>query len=422
MAKLKISALFFAMALVAAGCAASNSPPPAAVKPAGSDASQATPALFYNSDLNQSRLDQLWESRRADPGDFPIGTGDIISVSVPGLTDFDNSHPGGEAMAATGEGVQAGPATGATVLDNWTVRVGSEGNINLPLLGGIHVAGLTEQQLRDELKGRLEKYMYDPQVEIFVKSYNSRQVAVSGEIRAPGIYVLTGPNETIRDLLMKAGGTTEAGAARIILTPAPANGQDQHASNLRVSNRQPSESVPQALPQADGAGSTLLDSDTNALSSSDASETGINNSYVIDLTQGQSHQRYLNIPARPGDTIYVPRSGSATVIGWVYTPKTIPVRPGLTVLSAVSEAGGTLYAADANNVKVIRQAPGEETKTLVVNLNDIKAARAPDVLVQANDVIDVSYSTARIPGYAVYYALQGLVQFAPAALIVGGVP
>ena len=160
--------------------------------------------------------------------------------------------------------------------------------------------------------------------------------------------------------------------------------------------------------------------DTSLLSASDASGPAASTTYVIDLSKGQSNQHYLNLPVRPGDTIYVPRAGSATVVGWVHTPKTIDITPGLTVLNAVSQAGGPLFAADTSAVKIIRQGAGHDTKTLAVNLNDIEAARAPDVLVQANDVVDVSYSAARVPGYALYYGLQGLVSFAPAALVVGG--
>ena len=340
------------------------------------------------------------QSRHAQVDDFPIGPGDVIAISVPGLPDFDSSHGGAQAGATTGT------ETGGAVLDNWTVRVDSQGEINLPLLGRIHVAGLTEDGLRQELKTRLQKYMYDPQVELFVKSYNSREVAVSGEVHAPGLYTISGPNETLRDLIMRAGGTTDDAAARIILTPAPPKRPDQPAA----AQPEPDSSADPSVPSS---------SDTNPLSVSGAS-AGLNNTYIIDLTKGQSNQRYLNIRARPGDTIYVPRAGAATVIGWVYTPKTIEIRPGLTVLNAVSEAGGTLFAADAARVKIMRQAPGEETKILMVNLNDVRAARVPDVLVQANDVIDVPYSAVRIPGYALYYGVQGFLQMAPAALLFSG--
>lgn len=340
----------------------------------------------------QSRHDQL--------EDFPIGPGDVIAISVPGLPDFDSSNGGAQGAATTG------PEAGGATLDNWTVRVGSQGEINLPLLGRIHVAGLTEEQLREELKTRLQKYMYDPQVEVYAKSYNSREVAVSGEVHAPGLYTISEPNETIRDLIVRAGGTTDGAASRIILTPAPPKEHDQRAAMDPISS--PTDpSIPSS-------------SDTNPLSVSGVSGSGLSNTYIIDLSKGQSNQRYLNIRVRPGDTIFVPRAGAVTVIGWVYTPKTIEIRPGLTVLNAVSEAGGTLFAADAAKVKILRQAPGEETRTLVVNLNDIKEARSPDVLVQANDVVDVPYSAVRIPGYALYYGVQGFLQMAPAALLFSG--
>jgi polysaccharide biosynthesis/export protein len=392
--------------LALAGCAASTptpADPPAPVQ--AEPASAPAPPLPDTTGLKVSRLDQLWQSRHANPGDFPIGTGDIIAVSVPGLPDFDNGHGGG----GGGGGVTAagGESGGGQMLDNWTVRVSGQGYINLPLLGQMHVAGLTEEQLRGELIHRLEKYMYNPQVELFVRSYNSRQVAVSGEVHSPGMFTLNGPNETIRDLIVRAGGTTDTAGTRVILTPAPTKLPGQHAANGPMT------------PSA-GDSSYANVSDTNPLSAPGVSGTTLSATYVIDLSRGQSSQRYLNIPARPGDTIYVPRAGTATIIGWVYTPKTIDITPGLTVLNAVSQAGGMLFAADAERVKVLRQGPEHETKTLVVNLNDIKKAKAPDVLVQANDVIDVPYSAVRIPGYALYYAAQGFVTMGPTALIFSG--
>ena len=45
-------------------------------------------------------------------------------------------------------------------------------------------------------------------------------------------------------------------------------------------------------------------------------------------------------------------------MGWVYTPKTIEIRPGLTVLNAVSEAGGTLFAADSQQDQNPSPGPG----------------------------------------------------------------
>jgi polysaccharide biosynthesis/export protein len=378
------------VALILSGCAASA---PSQTSISAPDTS-AQPA----SSLKESRLDQLWQSREgpAAASDFLIGTGDVIAVSVPGLSDSQTGAPGGTTVVGAESGEQLG---------NWTVRVNAMGDVILPVLGRIHVAGLTEQQLREELLERLGKYMYRPQVEVLVRSYNSHQVAISGEVHAPGMYAINKPDETIRNLIMRAGGTTDNASQMIILTPQP-----------HIDDGDTKEPVARAQSQAEEVGDTATQS---------VASTGLSGSemtYAIDLSKGHSGDRYLNLPVRAGDTIYVPRAGSATVIGWVYFPKTIAVTPGLTVLNAISQAGGTLFAADTNNINILRPGPGHETQTITINLNDIKAARAPDVPVHANDVIDVSYSTARIPGYALYYAAQGLVSFLPAALLVSGIP
>ncbi len=389
------------VAFFAGGCAATT--PTLPVQP---DPVSAPPLDAPAASLKLSRLDQLWQSRRGNGSlaDFPIGTGDVITVSVPGLPESENSATAGAAtLSAATEGTAAAEGAEQVTPGGWTVRVNAVGDIILPLLGRMHVAGLSEEQLRALLLQRLGKYMYDPQVEVFVRSYNSRQVAISGEVHAPGMYTINKPNETIGDLLVRAGGTTDNAGQRIILTPQPSKGRGTQADAITHTDDTGEEA---------GVEPASLTADDLRVSAS----------YVIDLSKGRSGERYLNIPVRPGDTIYVPRAGTATVIGWVYSPKTIDVTPGLTVLSAVSQAGGTLFAADASHIKVLRQGAGHETKTLVVNLNDIKAARAPDVPVRANDVIDVPYSPTRIPGYALYYAMQGVLSFAPAALIVSGIP
>jgi polysaccharide biosynthesis/export protein len=378
------------LALILNGCATNS--------PSQSSTPRPEPTAAAATSLKESRLDQLWQSREG-PGaasDFLIGTGDVIAVSVPSLSDSQTSTPGGATIGGAESGEQLG---------DWTVRVNAMGDVILPVLGRIHVAGLTEEQLREELLQRLGKFMYQPQVEVLVRSYNSHQVAISGEVHSPGMYTINKPNETIRDLIMRAGGTTDNAAQTIILTPRPDNAE-----------RNANEPSSGAHSQAAAVGDEVVQSvASTGLSSSESA-------YAIDLSKGHSGDRYLNLPVRAGDTIYIPRAGSVTIIGWVYSPKTIDVTPGLTVLNAISQAGGTLFAADTSNINILRPGPGHETQTITINLNDIKAARAPDVPVHANDVIDVSYSPARIPGYALYYAAQGLVSFLPAALLVTAIP
>jgi polysaccharide export outer membrane protein len=398
-------ALFAVIALVISGCSSSIKPPAGPSDPPTLSApvTQVSPVgIGQELKVSSSPLDQLFEKRRTNATDFPIGVGDVIEVSVPGVPELQGSGAGGGAAAQP----VGGGAAGEQPLGNNTVRVDGLGNVNLPLIGQLHVAGLTEGQLRAEIVQRLDKYMYDPQVELFIKSFNSREVAVTGEVHSPGMYIVNGPTETINDLIIRAGGTTDNAAPKVMLTPSKVGGTTQLAAA--------SAWVPHS--QVEGIGSGVNDAASLEASAHDSPHS----TYVIDLTNRHENERYLNIPVRPGDTIYVPRAGSVTVIGWVYQPKTIDITPGLTVLSVVSAAGGTLFAADPAKIKVIRQRPGRETSTLVVNLNEIKEARAPDVTVQANDVIEVPYKISRIPGYALYYGLQGLVTMGPVGLMMNG--
>ena len=300
------------IAIAASGCASSN-PPPAAPPPAAIDppeASAPSSPVGVGQDLKTSPLDQLWESRRSHATDFAIGVGDIIEISVPGMQDFQAQG----SVSGIAGGAAAGSSNQQSLADD-TVRVDGLGDINVPLLGHLHAAGLTEGQLRDELTHRLGKYMYDPQVELFVKSYSSREVAISGEVHSPGMYIVNGPTETIHDLIIRAGGTTDAAAPKIMLTPASTAGKTQLTAASAW------------MPHADAPGSGPVANDAASLQAS--AYDSPHSTYVIDLTNRQASERYLNIPVRPGDTVYVPRAGSVTVIGWVYTPKTIEITPGL---------------------------------------------------------------------------------------------
>jgi protein involved in polysaccharide export with SLBB domain len=118
--------------------------------------------------------------------------------------------------------------------------------------------------------------------------------------------------------------------------------------------------------------------------------------------------------------LFVPLAGEVSVIGWVYHPTVLPVTHGLTTLNAVSAAGGMMYAADPTTVKIMRRETGAQTKVMRVNLKQVQQGQAPDVALQANDVVEVGYSAVKIPGYALAQAVQGIVSSAPNAAIVSG--
>src|SRR2546422_5854428 len=108
-----------------------------------------------NNDLE--RLADLWQKRKQEGvvDDFPIGPGDVLQISVPGMEE----------------------------LRDLTVRVSGGGMISLPFVGIVNAAGMSDKALRGEIRRRLqENYMHEPQVGVFVEEFRSRQVAVIGAV------------------------------------------------------------------------------------------------------------------------------------------------------------------------------------------------------------------------------------------------
>ena len=91
--------------------------------------------------------------------------------------------------------------------------------ISLPLIGEVHVAGLSTEQAREHLeKTLIEKgLMWHPQVSVMEKEYAPRGVSVLGEVMKPGVYPLTG-SRRLFDVISMAGGMTPKVGAGMVLT------------------------------------------------------------------------------------------------------------------------------------------------------------------------------------------------------------
>ncbi len=354
---------------------------------------------------SDAALDKLWQERATEKEDFAIGPGDILEISVPNITE----------------------------LKNRTARVDGNGNILLPLVGSLHVGGLTEPETIDHLTNALHKYAYHPEINLFIKTYSSRVTGVMGAVRAPGLYVLKGPGDTVRDLIERAGGLDEKAAREVLLSPArPGSNRDsllaqQGANGVAMAEQSEfSPTSPVAVDESNAQPSGVvtnaaLKNDHNSLvRPSTENVFDASSAYAIPLDGDSPNRKYVNLPVRPGDTLFVPPAGEVSVIGWVYRPTVLPVTHDLTTLGAVSAAGGMLFAADPTSVKIMRREAGEQTKIIHVNLTAVQKGEAPDVALQANDVVDVGYSVIKIPGYAFYYGAQGLLSYTPGAAIMSG--
>ena len=364
---------------------------------------QSTGMSYFGSSNDSTRLEAIWQARtQAKPfSDFPIGPGDEIVITVPAVTD----------------------------LSDVTVRVSPSGDVSLPLVGQIHLAGLTETQVRGELKKRLTNYMYDPQFQLFVKEYQSRQVAVIGSVAHPGVFTLTGPAETILELISLAGGPTIDAADRVILLPATPWETSPDPYSLAAANDiaggdplkmakplTPGRTTHETPDPSSGAvreisvqGGPII---PKTRGPSDSVFTGSNGNPVVIAMRSNSmtgSNRFLNLPLRPGDVVVVPSGGQVAVIGWVYTPGSFKVTSGLSALSAIGAAGGPTFAANEHDVHLLRNEKDGTTRSISLDLAKVRSGEEADITVQGNDVIEVPYSNSKIVPYIVYNILQSKV-------------
>ena len=99
-----------------------------------------------------------------------------------------------------------------------------QGTISLPLLGQISVSGMTQQDFINDLSNRTRKYVYHPQVEVFLLHSENREVAVLGSVKKPGRYMLTSRSDTIMTMISRAGGLNTDAAAPAAARNSPDSG------------------------------------------------------------------------------------------------------------------------------------------------------------------------------------------------------
>lgn len=84
-----------------------------------------------------------------------------------------------------------------------TVRVNSNGEISLPLIGTLQAGGQSIGELEQAIAARYaDGYLKDPQVSVFVEEFASQRVTVEGAIVKPGVYPLTGATTLLQTLAM----------------------------------------------------------------------------------------------------------------------------------------------------------------------------------------------------------------------------
>lgn len=107
--------------------------------------------------------------------------------------------------------------------------VNAAGNLRMPLIGDVPVAGLSANEAADVIAGRLgERYLVSPQVSVFIKRAVSRRVTVDGEVREPGVFPIDG-RLTLLQAVAMAKGPTRVASLREVVVLRQADGQRQAA-------------------------------------------------------------------------------------------------------------------------------------------------------------------------------------------------
>ena len=239
-------------------------------------------------------------------------------------------------------------------LSREALRVGENGTIRMPLINEeIRTSCRTERELADEITARYRTYMTNPQVDVFIKEYNSRPVAVIGAVNTPGRFQL---QRRIRllDLLSFAGGPAEraGGNIQLVHTAAPLM--------CELENQNPARNS--------GSASAM---DVFKLS---------------DTLRGEIR---ANPYVRAGDIITVLESPQIHVVGNVVRPTSLPLKERINLSQAIAMAGGILPDTQKDRIRIIRQHPGNNRQEILVDLKAVASRQARDIELQANDIVEV---------------------------------
>ena len=107
-----------------------------------------------------------------------------------------------------------------------SVSVDSYGNLNIPVIGPVNVAGLAFVDVKKLISSKLENSYPDSSIIVNITKYSTIQVVMTGNVNAPGIYNVSALS-TVKDLLIYAGGVKPNGTVRsIILNRADASSHE----------------------------------------------------------------------------------------------------------------------------------------------------------------------------------------------------
>jgi polysaccharide biosynthesis/export protein len=240
-------------------------------------------------------------------------------------------------------------------------RIDGEGDVQVPLVGRVHVAGLTAEQAEQELDKVLNKYIRDPQVVVNVSEVRSQPVSILGAVNTPGVHQVQG-HKTLLEMLASAGGI-----------------RPDAGYSVRITRQVEWGCIP--LPGA------ALD------------PTGKFSVAEVDLKEiMEAKDPAENIQILPHDVISVPKAEMVYVTGDVRRSGgfVLGERQSISVLQALALAEGLNGTADAKHAKILRlNRSTDQREELPVDIKGLLKGKKQDVSLQGDDILFIPGSTGK---------------------------
>ena len=258
-----------------------------------------------------------------------------------------SGSPERKTAAANGSALVIGPGDelevtvyGAPDLSG-RARVSADGNVSMPLIGYVRIAGLSSSEAEEAIEAvlRQNNVVNNPQVSVYVKEYTSSGISVAGEVAKPGFYSAVGPHRLF-DVLQAAGGPTDRAANKVV-----------------ISHRDQKDAT------------------------------------TLSISKNPAEMTASNVELQPGDTVVVPKAGIVYVLGEVTRPGGYVLNStgGITVLQVVAVAGGPTHVASAGKTRLLRRT-GNGLQEQQIDLKKLLRGKANDVSVRDEDILFVPTS------------------------------
>ena len=246
------------------------------------------------------------------------------------------------------------------------LRVDEQGDVSVPLVGSVHLAGETVPEAQKTIAKALvdKEILKAPQVTLNLRQFAARNISVLGEVHSPGRIQLLAP-EPLGDVLALVGGETIAAG-----------------NDIEIQHRE---------------------------------ATGAMAARHVNYVQGKDQTALHSELIEPGDTVLVHRAGIVYVVGAVNKPGGYLMVNGgsINVVQAIALAGGTTLQASAKWAVIVRK-QGSGLVQFKVPLNKIQKGEASPVQLEWNDAVYVPTSTWKsvlINGSAIVGAAASAVVF-----------